>query len=576
VVQHTIRKQVLDLVVPSYSEAHSLTEKTQAIYYASIISVLDGVLSRFSDEYEVIHLDRVELDLGSIPYWELETQFVQRIRSRLEEVLANSIRRLRSKEEEQVQGRIFRRTDSKIDILMIFLETGCVPWWSSAAEKSDPETLFMGLLKSSPQEVAVMLRGLESHQAGVRIVKQFSVRLYQRLVEVFLPSEAVETANLLRSWISLLSSCLADVLTLRDVELHVRTHMINYLMRQQVHVFDHVAFNESLLEHLAIHTHLSSNAIIARLADQPDLKVMSSESGLHRWIEQFYPRADRRASRKPLHEKLIDDPMIGKTIRPRPQTAAETIDRGIFPAADTANVIRLYPPDDNVSTDAFKHPADGTENQQVPLCQETTDPTVRAGQDSATDSGKQPALTQRRMEPIDLGFSDPLTLQEGIYIENAGLVLIWSFLPDFFTKIKFVKNKSFQSEKYREHAVCLLQYLVTNETEWFESGLFLNKLLCGWPPFEPVNKSIDLSEAMLTESTELLNSVIAHWSALKNTSIDGLRRSFLQREGRLSKQDHGWQLKIDRKGYDVLLDKLPWGIGYIMLPWMDNPIWVEW
>ena len=58
--------------------------------------------------------------------------------------------------------------------------------------------------------------------------------------------------------------------------------------------------------------------------------------------------------------------------------------------------------------------------------------------------------------------------------------------------------------------------------------------------------------------------------------MDGLRSSFLEREGRLSEGEQGWQLQVQRVGFDVLLDQLPWGIGCVSLPWMNRPLFVEW
>ena len=111
---------------------------------------------------------------------------------------------------------------------------------------------------------------------------------------------------------------------------------------------------------------------------------------------------------------------------------------------------------------------------------------------------------------------------------------------------------------------------------WPEHQLFLNKLLCGVPPFEPVANTLDLTEAERLESLELLTSVTTHWRALKNTSTEGLRTSFLQREGHVIEQFDGWRLKVARVGYDVLLDQLPWGLGLVCLPWMKFPLFVEW
>jgi hypothetical protein len=74
----------------------------------------------------------------------------------------------------------------------------------------------------------------------------------------------------------------------------------------------------------------------------------------------------------------------------------------------------------------------------------------------------------------------------------------------------------------------------------------------------------------------MLSEVIRHWSVLKNTSVAGLRETFLQREGRISPAANGWKLQIERKTVDVLLGKLPWGIGIIKLPWMNELMYVDW
>jgi hypothetical protein len=166
--------------------------------------------------------------------------------------------------------------------------------------------------------------------------------------------------------------------------------------------------------------------------------------------------------------------------------------------------------------------------------------------------------------------------EEPQYINNAGLILIWPYLTRFFDQVGLLEAKSFRFEASRERAVLLLQHLVTGESQWPEHQLLLNKVLCGWPIGDPVNQSITLTDCERTESDQLLCSIIENWKMLKHTSIGGLRSSFLQRQGRLIQQDQGWQLTVARVGYDVLLDSLTWGIGLVLLPWMKQPVFVEW
>ena len=85
-----------------------------------------------------------------------------------------------------------------------------------------------------------------------------------------------------------------------------------------------------------------------------------------------------------------------------------------------------------------------------------------------------------------------------------------------------------------------------------------------------------MSAAEERECTRLLEAIVEHWRALGRTSVAGLRSSFLAREGRLIEVDNGWKLELARRGIDVLLEQLPWGVGLVLLPWMERPLFVEW
>ena len=85
------------------------------------------------------------------------------------------------------------------------------------------------------------------------------------------------------------------------------------------------------------------------------------------------------------------------------------------------------------------------------------------------------------------------------------------------------------------------------------------------------------TEEALTEADNLLQTVINYWDALKNTSPDGLREGFLQRDGKLIRIDgQGWKLQVEQMAIDVLMTRLPWGVSMVKLPWMDELLTVEW
>jgi hypothetical protein len=36
------------------------------------------------------------------------------------------------------------------------------------------------------------------------------------------------------------------------------------------------------------------------------------------------------------------------------------------------------------------------------------------------------------------------------------------------------------------------------------------------------------------------------------------------------------KLQVERRGFDILLDQLPWNMGIIKTQWMDEPLSVDW
>lgn len=164
------------------------------------------------------------------------------------------------------------------------------------------------------------------------------------------------------------------------------------------------------------------------------------------------------------------------------------------------------------------------------------------------------------------------------YVQNAGIVLLHPFLVTLFDTCGWWRQQGFRNVRSRAGAVRLLHFLATGERDAPEYDLLLPKLLCGLSPDEPLRPH-RLSKRVLAEGMELLEAAIGHWSALKNTSPDGLRDAFLQRDGKLeSRPSGGWRLTVEAKPQDALLARLPygWGLSLIPLPWLPNPLQVEW
>ena len=194
------------------------------------------------------------------------------------------------------------------------------------------------------------------------------------------------------------------------------------------------------------------------------------------------------------------------------------------------------------------------------------------------DISEEPAVFYR--EDINVVeadvIDDEFTSQDEIYVANAGLVLVSPYLPRLFDLIGLTENRAFKTPEAANRAVHLLQFIVNESCSTPEYQLVLNKLLCGVKTSIPIGQKIDISAEESQQIEGLLQGIIQHWKALGNTSVTGLRESFLQREGKLQLKDEVWHLRVEEKAFDMLLDQIPWGFSTIKYPWMERVIYVEW
>lgn len=210
-------------------------------------------------------------------------------------------------------------------------------------------------------------------------------------------------------------------------------------------------------------------------------------------------------------------------------------------------------------------------------------PVNRAEQENLPEALLVAGLTQRPEDQKREVFSkesiaDKRTeTDESIYISNSGLVILHPFLPAFFEAMGFLdKNSQFISPETQRRAAVLLYYLQCGTPNYKEWEMPLNKILCGMGTAALIPDNIHLTDYEIQEANLLLESVVEHWSALRACSIEALQTSFLIREGKIRLKENAWLLQVERSGIDILLDRLPWGIGTIKLPWLEEIISVEW
>lgn len=190
---------------------------------------------------------------------------------------------------------------------------------------------------------------------------------------------------------------------------------------------------------------------------------------------------------------------------------------------------------------------------------------------SQPQQAKVPA-GESRPPQIDVSYGD----SDEVYVENAGLVLLWPFFVHLFERLGLMVEKKFTDAAALHRAVGLLQHLVTGETEPAEYQLTLAKILCGLELGEVWSFGPPVTAAESEECENLLTAAILNAPVLGEMSIEGFRTSLLMRKGALSSRDGAWLLRVERLDYDLVLERLPWTLSWIKLPWSEVPLAVEW
>ncbi|WP_437604661.1 contractile injection system tape measure protein [Sorangium sp. So ce834] len=191
------------------------------------------------------------------------------------------------------------------------------------------------------------------------------------------------------------------------------------------------------------------------------------------------------------------------------------------------------------------------------------------GEHPSSDPGAAAADQDLSLDPA---YSDA----DEVYVDNAGLVVLWPFLGHLFERLGLFADAQFKDRRALHRAAGLLQHLCTGDLEPAEYQLPLTRVLSGMRMTEVFDFGPPVTEAEAEECLNLLAAAIASAPILGEMSIAGFRGSFLIRKGALSARDGAWLLRVERASYDVVLDRFPWGMSWVKQPWMEAPLSVEW
>ena len=180
-----------------------------------------------------------------------------------------------------------------------------------------------------------------------------------------------------------------------------------------------------------------------------------------------------------------------------------------------------------------------------------------------------------KVEILEESKTNKIEFEEGISIQNSGLVIAWPFLNILFSKLGLIEDGKLKSDAATQKAIAATQYLVDGKNEIEETELLLNKILCGADPDFYVDQTLELNEIELGICDMALKTIVAQWGKVK--SIATLREYFFKRNGVLKfDKNLGAELHVKKETRDILIKFLSWNLSVIKTSIMSTKLIIHW
>ena len=515
---HLIHRQILQLRYSNAAQAKADLNDWGERFQKILQPAMEEVLEEVDLPNQTLRIQKLEVDLGKVPASLDPDLIFQKVKDAFKTQIQKEIPDLfqpqpLSKKLQTFESGGARDELQDLELLLFLLEFGRNPWWKSSLEKTGIRVLLQKLLREKNPN----LKSLAAK-------KSLSSTQLQRLLNHTEYSELFDLGN----WVFPQQGKVWEL-------------FLNSLEQ---------SFPEKILSN-AIWQKAKSQLLLEFFFAQKNQKSLS----LSLWTEEFLdPIPSQKIPVGQISEPIIWSIENGLSI----PISSNSLDR-IWENWITSRFIKNH-------SEVSKPASLRTLSKQLEELKRKLD----------FQHLKNKIIPIPKTSKVLDGIPKDLDLEETYPILNAGLVLVAPFLPYFFKGLGLLENKKFVSQEAQNRAALLLQCLLEKEEAFEESELLLNKLLCGISPGEIIPVEITLSEVEKEEIPNLLAAMVAQWTALKSTSGESMAKGFFPREGILKKVEKGYELKIPRISIDILLNRLPWAISIIKLPWMQETLYVEW
>lgn len=598
-----INREVAEIEFPNLNTAVKTDAELRDLLNNVVPELIYESYLKYFNPDKSIRIEKLHLDLGEIKLRSLKDSFIKSLNKELDKefsALAFSLTKTSQDtssgidiqhQSQVVDSALLEKTDfydgiknhsvsDESDLIKHYLFNGTLPWWTDRHQSINMFELLKSAEKSQDSyPFDLMLKIVQNEVAFERFIINLSHEDFLKITEQLihsLPPGLKQTTKLLLNDKKIIKSDLPILFAASVIEtiLHGQYSTPKTFLSEFIKIYSaaytlpkNIAIKNTLLKIVSSKDHLSTKDYKIHLSA---ILLISYEENIHlkdiltsSFFNELESVSEFLKSVKEIlteHKSKIGKEQINFLDELIAYTNNSVNDVALFKSSDlkaypTLNVIISSP---TITTDKQDYSVTISELASR-LCRLV----------------KSSSEVKKKTKELKIEW-DTFDKDEKHFIGNAGICLLTPFLPLFFKKLKLTEEGDFKNSEFKKRSVRILQYIVDNKNDTGEHLLQFNKLLCGLPINYPIDISVEINNNEIEEIDKLLKSVISHWSALKNTSVEGFRGAFLQRDGSLMENDDCWSLRVERESQDVLLETIPWNYILIKYKWMGKLIRVEW
>ncbi|MFL5764163.1 MAG: contractile injection system tape measure protein [Bacteroidia bacterium] len=576
--KHIIRKAIVEIHVPNAGSAAELQSKALIYFKEKICPLIEKIIARYSTTGQTIRIDKLELDLKNFRPGDVSDKALLE----LEQEIENKISKIISEETQERTGGTKQRKarqisgeQSELELFICLLKTGTLPWWAGSEKITLQELAEKVLAKDSGLLRKELVPVLSVPAARTRLVRALSDSSIEIVISKLFKKPDLVLGNF-RNTTALQAG---PQFTRRMKEFvceFIFSHPHAAAFEFQTFLVMFLTAQKDFLLVEQIYLAMSSGGAGNRPDESVYKALAETDDFFSGKVKELFSKEDKdnyfkeKDTGSILEENENDE---GKRSEGRKKEEEEREEKKIREGEhkDISEIAERQKSQEN------KNQRRKTSKGKEKTGDEDFDLSAEMNNESGfIDADPEGISPLSHGEAPDYFEEDPAGSGD-YFVRNAGLILLAPYLPVLLRELGLCKENTFVSEQTRERAVFLVQHLSSGMDEGFEEHeMVLAKLLCGMEITAPLTQPFAISDKEKEECLGLLDAVAGNWTALRGTSGVAMREAFFGRDGVLEQQGNGWNLSIERTTIDVLLDKLPWGISILQMPWSSEMIFVTW